>query len=114
MDDLQLHPDRAAAQEAEESAAAAGHDGAACACGEKDGPHHPELDARAIPHAIRHGAVFGALDAIRPGRALVLLAPHDPVPLLRQLEKREPGAFDVDYVERGPEVWRLLLTRIAG
>ena len=32
----------------------------ACACGEHDAAH-PELDARLIPHALRHGAILGAL-----------------------------------------------------
>jgi uncharacterized protein (DUF2249 family) len=72
---------------------------------------YPELDARAVPHAIRHATVFAALDAVRPGVGLVLVAPHDPLPLLAQLERREPGAFDVDYLERGPEAWRLAIVR---
>lgn len=87
--------------------------GGGCACGESDGPELPELDARSVPHAIRHSTIFGALDAVRPGGGLVLVAPHDPLPLLRQLEDREPGAFTVDYLERGPEAWRLRLQRVA-
>jgi uncharacterized protein (DUF2249 family) len=82
-----------------------------CGCGERDVSSHPELDARAVPHAIRHATVFGALDAVRPGRSMVLVAPHDPLPLLRQLEGRQPGVFEVDYLQRGPDAWRLLLTR---
>lgn len=83
-----------------------------CACGGHD-EDLPELDARQVPHAIRHATIFGALDAVRPGKGLVLVAPHDPLPLLRQLEGREPGTFSVEYLERGPEAWRLLLTRAA-
>ena len=88
-----------------------GATGHACSCGEADAPAHPELDARTIPHAIRHATIFGALDAVRPGRGLVLVAPHDPLPLLAQLEQRQPGVFDVEYLDRGPEAWRLLLVR---
>ncbi len=83
----------------------------ACTCGEHDGPGYPELDARAIPHAIRHATVFGALEAVPPGGGLVLLAPHDPLPLLAQIEQRFPQVFSVDYLEKGPEVWRLLFSR---
>lgn len=82
-----------------------------CACGEVDGAGYPELDARVVPHAIRHATVFGALDAVQPGGGLVLLAPHDPLPLLRQIEDRAPGVFTVDYLERGPEVWKLAFCR---
>jgi uncharacterized protein (DUF2249 family) len=82
-----------------------------CGCGGHDDAVYPELDARAVPHAIRHATIFGALDAVRPGGGLVLVAPHDPLPLLQQVHERQPGVFTVDYVERGPEAWRLLFTR---
>lgn len=87
--------------------------GGHCTCGEQDAEDHPELDARTIPHAIRHATIFGALDAVPPGGGLVLLAPHDPVPLLSQIGDRWPGVFDVTYLERGPETWRLALVRAA-
>lgn len=82
-----------------------------CGCGGHDEAGVPELDTRTIPHAIRHATIFGALEGLRPRASLLLTANHDPVPLLRQLEQRAPGAFDVSYVERGPELWRLQLTR---
>jgi uncharacterized protein (DUF2249 family)/iron-sulfur cluster repair protein YtfE (RIC family) len=87
--------------------------GHTCSCGEVDPEGYPELDARAVPHAIRHATIFGALDAVRPGGGLVLVAPHDPLPLLAQVEQRAPGAFEVDYLERGPEAWRLAFVRTA-
>jgi len=87
-----------------------GH-GHSCTCGEVDGPELPELDARSVPHAIRHATIFGALDSVGPGGGLVLVAPHDPLPLLQQVEQRSPGAFSVDYLERGPEAWRLRFVR---
>ena len=71
----------------------------------------PELDARAIPHAIRHGSVFGALAAVRPGGAMVLVAPHDPLPLLAQIADREGDAVEISYLQRGPDAWRLKLAR---
>ena len=72
----------------------------------------PELDARVIPPAVRHAAIFGALDAIAPADGLILVAPHDPRPLLRQIEQRWPSGFSVEYLERGPEAWRLEFTRM--
>ena len=89
----------------------AGHGGDSCGCGEVDGPGYPELDARSVPHAIRHATIFGALDAVRPGGGLLLVAPHDPIPLLGQIGRRWPEVFDVGYVERGPEAWRLTFVR---
>lgn len=81
-----------------------------CGCGEH-AADLPELDARAIPHALRHAAIKGALGSLRPGAALVLVAPHDPVPLLQQIEAEAPGAYTVEYVERGPDAWRLRFER---
>lgn len=120
MEDVTISANQAEAKAAADAleakaveAGAAAVQAPSCDCAD-DGAGHPELDARAIPHAIRHSTVFGALDAIRPGKSLVLVAPHDPLPLLRQQEARDPGAFTVSYLQRGPEAWRLLLTRAAG
>ncbi|NLJ53696.1 MAG: DUF2249 domain-containing protein [Intrasporangiaceae bacterium] len=80
-----------------------------CQCGHDHA--EPELDARTIPHAIRHATIFGALSAIKAGNSMVLVAPHDPLPLLAQIEDRENGTIEVAYLERGPEAWRLRLAR---
>lgn len=82
-----------------------------CACGETVAAGLPELDARAIPHAIRHAAMFGAIDGVAPGGGLILVSPHDPLGLLVQLQERAPNTFDVEYPESGPDAWRLSLTR---
>lgn len=71
----------------------------------------PVLDATVIPHAVRHATIFGALDAVEEGGGLVLVAPHDPLPLLAQIEGRHPGRFTVEYLQRGPETWHLAFTR---
>ena len=69
------------------------------------------LDARTIPPAIRHAAIFGALDSLAGGAALVLVAPHDPLPLLDQARDRYGEGLSVAYLERGPEAWRIRLQR---
>ncbi|MFC4463917.1 DUF2249 domain-containing protein [Streptomyces xiangluensis] len=84
--------------------------GGGCGCGGAEQTAVPELDVTEVPHALRHATVFGALDAVPAGTAMVLVAPHDPVPLLAQIEQRSPGAFAVEYLERGPETWRLRLS----
>jgi len=88
------------------------HDGhTGCGCGEED-DEMPELDVREVPHAIRHATVFGAFDAVPVGGSMLLVAPHDPIPLLRQLAERSGGRLAVGYEERGPQAWRLRLTRV--
>ncbi len=81
-----------------------------CACGHDD-EGLPVVDARTIPHAVRHASIFGALGSLQVGGGLVLVAPHDPLPLLAQLEEAQPGRFEVSYLQRGPEDWRLQLVR---
>lgn len=82
-----------------------------CGCHESEPDGYPELDARSLPHAIRHAAIHGALDGLAMGHGLVLVAPHDPLPLLAQVEERHPDGFEITYLQRGPEAWRLLLRR---
>lgn len=82
-----------------------------CTCGEHDA-ELPELDARVIPHAIRHASIFGALDSLTPGAGMVLVAPHDPLPLLDQARNRYGDSVSIDYLERGPEAWKLQFVRV--
>lgn len=81
-----------------------------CSCGGQD-TGDPVLDVREVPHSIRHATVFGAFDAVRPGGTLVLVAHHDPIPLLAQLHERTSGRLAVSYDQRGPDAWRLRLTK---
>lgn len=84
---------------------------AVCECGVLEEEALPELDVRTVPHAIRHATVFGALDSLGTHDGLVLVAPHDPLPLLAQIRQRTPGRFEVTYLQRGPDDWRLRFTR---
>jgi len=81
-----------------------------CGCGGHD-ESDPVLDVRVIPPAVRHGAVFGAFDAIPPGGSLVLVAPHAPLPLLAQLAERAP--IEVEMLVDGPTEWHVRITRRA-
>lgn len=84
--------------------------GGNCTCGAE--VTEDVLDVRLIPHSVRKASVLGATDAVEPGSSLVLLAPHDPLPMLAALEQRSPGAFTVAYDERGPQTWKIRLTRL--
>ena len=79
-----------------------------CTCGHHDA-EDIVLDVRTIPHAIRHASVLGAFGAIPVGGSLVLVAPHNPLPLLAQLSER--AEIEVDYLLQEPQEWRLRITR---
>lgn len=110
--DVERSLPRAPRESANTEGAHPGHAGpaeSACECGIVKDPELPELDVRAVPHAIRHATVFGALESLRPREGLVLVAPHDPLPLLAQIRERSGERFAVSYLQRGPRAWRLQL-----
>ena len=82
-----------------------------CRCGEESSATFPELDATLIPHEIRHPAIFGALESLKSGEGMVLVAPHKPIPLLAQIEKKHPGNFSVNFLDEGPDKWHIELIR---
>jgi len=71
------------------------------------------LDVRTDPPARRHGLIFETFHALRPGEAFLLVNDHDPKPLFYQFEVEYAGLFSWDYVESGPEVWRVRIGRTA-
>lgn len=82
-----------------------------CNCGHHD-EELPVLDARAIPHAIRHAAILGSVASLTPGKAIALVAPHNPLPLLAQIREAYGEAIQVSYLDEGPEAWTLKLARV--
>ena len=45
--------------------------------------------------------------ALPPGGALELVNDHDPAPLHREFSLGFPGRFTWQYIEQGPQVWRV-------
>jgi len=72
------------------------------------------LDVRSEPPARRHELIFDTYHALRGGDGFVLVNDHDPKPLRYQFEAEHPGAYTWDYLEQGPEVWRVRIGRPAG
>lgn len=72
----------------------------------------PTLNASEIPHAVRHGAIHGALGTRNVGEAMILIAPHNPLPLLKEVEAREE-TFELEYLQEGPTDWHIKFTRTA-
>jgi uncharacterized protein (DUF2249 family) len=71
------------------------------------------LDVREISPRERHPMIFSSVDALKSGETLRLVNDHDPKPLFYQLLAERPGQFDWDYVESGPEVWQVRITKKA-
>ncbi len=73
-----------------------------------------EIDVRNIPPYQRHQQIFAQVDALQVGQALQIVNDHDPVPLRRQLESRSPGQLQWAYVQAGPDLWRVQISKVQG
>ncbi len=60
------------------------------------------FDARDIAKRFRHGAIFGAVDALNLGKTTRFVNDHDPLPLLDQLGTRYGETVAIRYVQRNP------------
>ena len=69
------------------------------------------LDVRAEPPSRRHTVIFEAFEALDAGVGFELVNDHDPKSLYYQFAAERPGAFTWDYLEEGPEVWRVRIGR---
>ncbi|HSW29643.1 MAG TPA: DUF2249 domain-containing protein [Longimicrobiales bacterium] len=67
----------------------------------------PVLDVRVLPPREKHPTIFATFDALEPGASFVILNDHDPVPLRYQFMAERPNAFAWEYLEQGPEIWRV-------
>jgi uncharacterized protein (DUF2249 family) len=70
-----------------------------------------ELDVRVIPPRDKHPTIFHTYLALQAGESFVLVNDHDPMPLRYQFEHQYPNQFGWEYLERGPVVWRVQISR---
>lgn len=80
-----------------------------CGCGH-DHDQLPTLDAREIPHALRHASILGAVASLAPGSAMGLIAPHNPLPLLAQIKDAHGDSVEISYLSEDP--WTLKFARV--
>ena len=69
------------------------------------------VDLRPMIPPQRHATVFAAIEALTPGGTFVLINDHAPIPLLRRIEENWPGWFAVEFLQDGPDVWQVAITR---
>jgi uncharacterized protein (DUF2249 family) len=74
-------------------------------------PTAVRIDVQAIPPRDRHPTIFATFNQLATGQALELVNDHDPRPLLFQFQNVVPGQFAWDYLEQGPQTWRVAITR---
>lgn len=69
------------------------------------------IDVRTIAPRERHPLILSTFDALATGQAMELVNDHDPRPLFYQFSAQMPGQFAWDYLEQGPDTWRVAITR---
>lgn len=69
------------------------------------------LDVREEPPARRHELIFDTYGGLDGGEGFVLVNDHDPKPLYYQFAAEHASQFEWDYLEQGPEVWRVRIGR---
>jgi uncharacterized protein (DUF2249 family) len=71
------------------------------------------MDVRPIPCSIKHGMIIKTWRELPVGDYFVLLNDHDPVPLRYQFIAEYSGTFAWDYLEAGPEDFRVKITKLS-
>ena len=69
------------------------------------------VDVRTEIPRVRHELIFETFGTLEVGTAFVLVNDHDPKPLYYQFEAEHKGQFEWNYLEEGPQVWRVRIGR---
>jgi len=63
----------------------------------------------------KHPAIFSRFDELQEGESLTIHNDHDPKPLYYQILGERGNIFNWEYLEQGPEWWKIKITkRISG
>ena len=76
-------------------------------------PQKIESDVRSIQPRDRHPQIFRLFDSLGSGESFQLVNDHDPKPLFYQFLHERPNQFGWEYVEEGPFMWRVNISKSA-
>jgi len=68
-----------------------------------------ELNVTLLPPPQKHPTIFQNFDALKPGEFMQIVNDHDPRPLQYQFMMERPEVFSWEYLEEGPETWRVAI-----
>jgi uncharacterized protein (DUF2249 family) len=71
------------------------------------------IDVRDLVPRDRHPLIFKTFDDLAVGTTMLLVNDHDPKPLYYQLLAERPGQAGWEYLEDGPSVWQVRITRLS-
>ena len=70
-----------------------------------------ELDVTILEPRDKHPTIFSRFNELSNGESFVIYNDHDPKPLYFQMQAEIPNAFEWEYLEDGPQVFRVKITR---
>jgi len=83
-----------------------------CASGEPErGNTMNELNVTTIAPKDRHPMIFKTFDDLKTNDGFILINDHDPKPLYYSFLHEREGRFGWEYLEQGPDVWKVKITR---
>lgn len=71
-----------------------------------------EFDIRPYPPTERHEMFYKAFADIKPGEAFEFINDHDPKPLYYQMEAESNEPFRWEYLQKGPDEWKVRVTKV--
>lgn len=69
------------------------------------------LDVTQIEPRFKHPKIFDKFDSLTEGNAFIINNDHDPKPLYYQLLAERGQIFTWEYLESGPEVWKVKIEK---
>ncbi len=69
------------------------------------------LDVRVLQPKQKHPSVFARFDELSDGESLTIYNDHDPKPLYYQLLAERGKIFSWEYLEQGPQSWKIKVTK---
>lgn len=73
-----------------------------------------ELNVTLLEPRKKHPTIFEHFDALAEGASFKILNDHDPKPLYYQMLGERGNIFTWEYLEKGPQWWRVLITKNDG
>ncbi|MEJ2635155.1 MAG: iron-sulfur cluster repair di-iron protein [Calditrichia bacterium] len=70
------------------------------------------LDVRLLKSGEKHTEIFDRFSQMAQGEKFILVNDHDPKPLFYKFSKERPGEFSWNYLEEGPEAWKVQIARL--
>lgn len=72
-----------------------------------------KVDVREVAPRDRHPLIRSTFRGLGVGETMELINDHDPRPLYHQFQEEMPGQFAWEYLQTGPDVWRVRVAKLA-